>query len=230
MVATARKWRFSPPGTGEIIRDYLKGKGVGYPYDAWRYYKMCLRKIYPELIEVPGDKKTKKAEVVYHTADYSSFYRYFYILEELGLIERVKSEYGRAKIPRVYFKIVPEMKDSEAWYKPQVILYPQTGVGRKEWREIMRIAGEKGVSTRDIFAQDYRGEIEDSAEIMDVGADEAVATFSALGRLVPHVRPPKLKPEVEELKEKLRTCEIKLEACETDLERVTAEFEELKVP
>jgi hypothetical protein len=120
------------PNTGIIIRDYLKERGgIGYPYEAWNYYRERLKE------SIQG-KVDHKLEVEYHVATYQSFYRYFYILENLGLIRKSGNpQHGKAKIPRQYYEVtsagVFEERFDPLWKHPQVLLYPITRLGKRRY-------------------------------------------------------------------------------------------------
>lgn len=94
-------------GTGEAIREYLLEVDEGYPYEFYKVY----RQFKP-------------------STSYQSVRRYFYILEEIGLIESARWEESRAPIRRHLYKIRGDPEDPR-WIRPQVELYPQSALGRR---------------------------------------------------------------------------------------------------
>ena len=74
-----------------------------------------------------------------HKSSYNNFRRYFYILESLGLIERV----GRREwdVRRAFFKqkyrIVKGKEDSKAWEAPQLYLYPLAWLGKRRYEKLL---------------------------------------------------------------------------------------------
>lgn len=101
--------------TGEAIREYLLTIKEGYPYafyKIWRQFK----------------KKTS----------YDSIRRYFYILEEIGLIESIRFEKGKSPFPKHYYRIVPGMEDDPRWMHPQSELWPDTKLGKKGYAKLRK--------------------------------------------------------------------------------------------
>ena len=80
---------------------------------------------------------------LYHKTSYTSFWRYFYILERLGLIERVGKREWRKGFFRQRYKIVEGQEDSELWEYPQSVLYPLSFLGRQRYKRVFREAAEK---------------------------------------------------------------------------------------
>ena len=125
------------PRTGKIIREYLKERGgVGYPYEAWNYYREKIKE------SIPG-RVDHKLESEYHIASYHGFYKYFYILENLGLIRKIgPPQHGKAKIPRQYYEVVSdevfEERFDPLWERPQVLLYPITRLGKVRYKKFKK--------------------------------------------------------------------------------------------
>jgi len=105
--------------TGMAIREYLLQVGVGCPYE---FYK-CFKKVKPN-------------------TSYGSVVRYFWMLKKLGLIEVVGTEDRGYGIPRKLYRLVPGREDDPAWFRPQIVMYPQTKWGRKRYKW----AKEKGLA------------------------------------------------------------------------------------
>jgi hypothetical protein len=143
------------PRTGELIRDYLKEYGgAGYPYEAWNYYREKLREAMPE-------KCDGKAESEYHIGTYQSFYRYFYILENLGVIKKHGTpQYGKAKIPRQYYTITsPQFYNPEydqLWEHVQILLYPITRLGKRRYKKLKEEVDEYNMILKETFKVDVR--------------------------------------------------------------------------
>ena len=80
-----------------------------------------------------------------HKSSYNNFRRYFYILESLGLIERV----GRREwdVRRAFFKqkyrIVKGKEDNKAWEAPQRYLYPLAWIGKRRYEELLEDAADR---------------------------------------------------------------------------------------
>ena len=74
-----------------------------------------------------------------HKSSYNNFRRYFYILESLGLIERV----GRREwdVRHTFFKqkyrIVKGKEGSKAWEAPQLYLYPLAWLGKRRYEKLL---------------------------------------------------------------------------------------------
>jgi len=104
------KPRITAPLTGDAIREYLLRVGVGHPHGFYSEFK----RMKP-------------------TTSYGSVRRYFYILREIGLVERVGTAPGRGRWPRSLYRIVPGMEDDPRWGRPQVELYPSTRWGARRY-------------------------------------------------------------------------------------------------
>ena len=77
------------------IREWLKERGEGSPYDFYKYY----RQYHPSI-------------------SYTYIAQLFYYLRKLGLIEKVREEpSSRSPIPKSIYRIVKE--DDERWHSPQ---------------------------------------------------------------------------------------------------------------
>jgi len=74
-----------------------------------------------------------------HKSSYNNFRRYFYILESLGLIERVgRREWdARHTFFRQKYRIVKGKEDSKAWEAPQLYLYPLAWIGKRRYETLL---------------------------------------------------------------------------------------------
>lgn len=110
--------------TSLLIRDFLLERGdVGAtPSEIHRYIKDYKRKL------------------GYKYPNYFSTFKYIYILKELGLIKKKVVQIGY-KV-KSYYYIVRERADDEAWYHPQVTLYPATRFGSRRYR-ILKARGRE---------------------------------------------------------------------------------------
>lgn len=100
-------------GTGEAIREYLQVKEEGYPYE---FYKI-FREFKP-------------------TTSYASVRRYFYILEEIGLIMGTEWREGERGFKRHYYELVEAKAEDPAWWHPQQELYPATALGKAGYEKL----------------------------------------------------------------------------------------------
>lgn len=119
-----------------FIRRYLLEKGEAYIHETWMAFARAL----------------KEAGIEWW-GTYTSFRRYFYMLERLGLIWFVRSEPGlKPELqPRRYYAVVPEFADLiEAWVRPQVVLYPETVWGRKDYSKKVEEARKEGITIREL--------------------------------------------------------------------------------
>ena len=94
---------------------------------------------------VPEYYKKRMIELgipLYHKTSYTSFWRYFYILERLGLIERVGEREWKKGFFRQRYRIVEGQEDSELWEYPQSVLYPLSFLGRQRYKVVSDIAAE----------------------------------------------------------------------------------------
>jgi len=101
-----------PTLTGLAIREYLLAVGEGSPNDFLKEFR-----------------KVKKK------TSYASVRRYFYILKRLGLIEFTRRVWGKGRIPKSLYRIVPGQEDSPFWIHPQVALYPDTRWGARRYEK-----------------------------------------------------------------------------------------------
>lgn len=103
--------------TGIFIRDFLIEHKEGYPMEIWRALK-----------EVRGSIKV---------CSYSSFRNYIWVLKQLGLIEKVRTEPASnpAFHDRVYYRITPGEEKSEKWAHPQKSLDPNRALGSKNYKK-----------------------------------------------------------------------------------------------
>jgi len=115
---------------------------------------------------VPEYYKKRMIELgipLYHKTSYTSFWRYFYILERLGLIERVGKREWKKGFFRQRYRIVEGQEDSELWEYPQSVLYPLSFLGRQRYKRVFKEAARKyckaegiepeelGISPREAF-------------------------------------------------------------------------------
>ncbi|MCD6138249.1 MAG: hypothetical protein J7J91_06685 [Deltaproteobacteria bacterium] len=80
-----------------------------------------------------------------HKSSYNNFRRYFYILETLGLIERVgKREWDAV---RAFFKqkyrIVKGKENDKAWEAPQRYLYPLAWLGKRRYERLLEDTADR---------------------------------------------------------------------------------------
>jgi len=80
-----------------------------------------------------------------HKSSYNNFRRYFYILETLGLIERVgKREWDvRHTFFKQKYRIVKGKENDKAWEAPQRYLYPLAWIGKRRYEELLEDAAER---------------------------------------------------------------------------------------
>ena len=90
------------------IREYLREKGEGSPSGFYKSYK-----------------NFKKS------TSYNSITRTFWILKQLGLIIKVRSERGRAPIPKSFYRLDESLIEDKAWRSPQKAKYPRHFGGRR---------------------------------------------------------------------------------------------------
>jgi len=107
-----KKWMSSlKPHPGDVILNFLRVRPA-YPYEIWRHYCELIKAI------------NRKAEKTYHIPTYISFYQYFYVLKELGVIRKFgESKDGNAPLPRQYYELVPNMDRSAVWKNIKRALY-----------------------------------------------------------------------------------------------------------
>jgi len=92
------------PGTADFIRNRLLGVGEDYAYNVWKLFSKKLRSI--------GQR----------SPHFTSFVKYWKILEELNLIEFVREEKGRGRFPRRICRVVKANINSKDWDNPQAAL------------------------------------------------------------------------------------------------------------
>ena len=110
--------------TSLLIREYLlmKGGKGATPSEIHKYVK------------------SYKSNIGYKPPNYFSFYKYIYILKELGLIKKRMVRIGYKTRP--YYYIVKDRVDDLAWYHPQSSLYPATGLGSKRYSKLKAVGRE----------------------------------------------------------------------------------------
>jgi len=91
----------SAVSTSAFIRDYLVENGEAYVFEIYRALKSRKR-------EVMGDVKLPS---------YQSFWRYIWVLENLGLIRKTRKEPTR--FGKAFYRIVPGQEDNPVWRNPQ---------------------------------------------------------------------------------------------------------------
>ena len=212
---------------GEIIKGVMK-KGPTYPYYAWRVYLESLKGEVPGMID-------KKAEFVYHAPIYESFYRYFYALQELGLIRKCGApQVGKAPIARQYYELVPEYESHPAWRNPIKYLYPQTVLGIERYQKLQEDAIREGISIREALVRwtTYPKEISDDVTIFAEETEQPEEYFRAwdttrireniiaLGRTQLHIEKVKRPAEVLELQKELKRYKTELETCKREIEEL----------
>jgi len=116
-------------GTGEAIREYLLTVKEGNPYEFFKVYSMFSKRV-----------------------SYDSVRRYFWILKEIGLIEPVRFEVGKAPFRKHLYRIVPGREDDPRWLRPQIELYPDTRLGRKGYEKLRK----KGLKPKGGRRRKYR--------------------------------------------------------------------------
>lgn len=119
----AEELRLYAFNTAEVIRRMMLRKPVS-PWDVYRMIKE-LRKT------VPHEKIPRRR------ASYQSVRRYFYILSQIGLIEKVFSVPGANPlgIEKNYYRIKPGMENDPRWRNPQKELYYTVKWGGKRYRK-----------------------------------------------------------------------------------------------
>ena len=106
---------------GEAIREYLLTMGEGYAYGFWKIW----RHIKPR-------------------SNYASVHRYFWVLQEIGLILYVRSEPGENRFNRRLYSITEGMEASEFWRDPLSELYPRAALGDKYYAMLEKGLKPKG--------------------------------------------------------------------------------------
>ena len=97
-----------------------------YPYGLWRRYISLLER----LAKVPPES----------LPSYKSFWRTIYLLNQLGLIRKVRVERQKGKPPRSYYAVVRERIDDPLWFEnPQRVVarmrgWRPTWLGRRRYR------------------------------------------------------------------------------------------------
>jgi len=93
-----------------------------------------------------------------HKSSYNNFRRYFYMLETLGLIERVGDrewDVRRAHFKQKY-RIVKGRENDPAWKKPQLYLYPLAWIGGKRYEILLNDAAMNcGINVEDLRELPY---------------------------------------------------------------------------
>lgn len=141
MERIGRGWRTAIPfSTGEFIRRYLTEHGEAYVYEMWNSFRKA--------VEDFGVK---------WWGSYDSFRRYVHICKRLGLIRPVRTERSARKglKARRYYALVPEHSDSEAWARPQEILYPATVYGGARYEGKKEKAFRLGITVEELALREH---------------------------------------------------------------------------
>ena len=108
---------------------------------------------------VPEYYKKRMIELgipLYHKTSYTSFWRYFYILERLGLIERVGGREWKKGFFKQRYRIVEGQEDSELWEYPQSVLYPLSFLGKQRYKRVFKDAAEKLYGAAEVEVEEGR--------------------------------------------------------------------------
>lgn len=108
---------------------------------------------------VPEYYKKRMIELgipLYHKTSYTSFWRYFYILERLGLIERVGGREWKKGFFKQRYRIVEGQEDSELWEYPQSVLYPLSFLGKQRYKKVFKDAAEKLYGAAEVEVEEGR--------------------------------------------------------------------------
>jgi hypothetical protein len=80
--------------------------------------------------ELNATKARKLLKAQGRRTSYPATGRLFYDLRQLGLIEFVREEPGKAPIDKRYHRIIPGMEDDPRWQtNPHHLLYPSSAIG-----------------------------------------------------------------------------------------------------
>lgn len=99
----------------EAIRDYLLTMKEGNPYG---FYK-----IFSQLKP---------------TTSYATIRLYFWILNEIGLIESTRFAPSKKGFRKHFYRIVKGREEDTRWYHPQSELYPDTLLGKRGYEELRK--------------------------------------------------------------------------------------------
>lgn len=110
-------YKYKYPLTSYFIRDWLRTYAgqkakIDYIYHVYVAYRYTLQK-------VMGRK---------HVGSYGNFRNYFYVLEKLDLIKKVRSSRSSYRVglhDRIYYQIVISNQNSSSWGAPFRYLYPK---------------------------------------------------------------------------------------------------------
>ena len=95
----SKSWFIYP--VSMAIREYLRVKGEGSPSRFYKSYKNFKR-----------------------STSYASITHTFWLLKELGLIMKVRSERGKVPIATTFYKLVGDRIRDKDWRSPQKAKYP----------------------------------------------------------------------------------------------------------
>ena len=124
---SARGWVPWTIPTGVFIRDFMMKKGETYPFEVYRELKRARLLVSARLGRTEPPKLPSPI----------SFYRYWWAIEKLGLVERtgrVEESPRRgtdttlpSKLWRVYYRIRPGMESDPRWSNPQGAIMKERG-------------------------------------------------------------------------------------------------------
>lgn len=195
------KWRSQFPfQTSTFIKEFLlmrKIKGA-YPYEIYKAYKITLwktimddayrQKIIEEgAIKLNGEminsdltfqisrdmRGLLRACPGVHIPTYTSFWKYFMILNFLGLIKKKgkKKKTKKSIFKRQIYIVNKEMEGTllweEGWRRPQEIAYPLSGIGQKKYDKLQERAERRGITIQEVFVE-YLLEVEKLDELAEI--------------------------------------------------------------
>jgi len=98
--------------------------------------------------------------------DYTSVFRYFFVLKEFDAIRRIRTEPGKAGFRRAIYTYNPAMIDLPIWYNPPKYYNPLVVLGRSRYRRLKREAEERGVHVVDLFFDQYHETVLEVVEVL----------------------------------------------------------------
>jgi len=99
---------------GRWIRGWLLTTGSSYVYEMYKAWLLFCKRA-----ELFADVRIKPGT-------YQSFRTYFYLLNRLGLVEKITEIPAKRGVKRSYYRIAPGMENHPAWNHPFQALYPST--------------------------------------------------------------------------------------------------------
>lgn len=125
---------------GEAIREHLNEVGEDY---VQHMYKVLKERLEEKGVDYWGSR--------------DSFGTYINDLKKLNLIKF--SREGEAPFEgaekRRYYELVEENKDSDAWEKPQIVMYPERLYGGANYREKKIEAVDRDISVRELAIEEH---------------------------------------------------------------------------